>query len=54
MKNKDRLRITIMLDKDLRKQILDLVAEQIGKTSSHVSFSDVLNQAIKKGLKNEL
>jgi len=53
MKEQVRLRITIMLDKELRKKLLDLQADQIGKTTSAVSFSDVLNQTIKKGLKNE-
>lgn len=48
-----RFRITIMLDKDLRKTLLDLVAEQISETSSAVSFSDVLNQTLKKGLEND-
>ncbi len=44
-------RVTIMLDIDLDKKIRQLQAKLIQNTSSSVSFSNVLNQVLRDGLK---
>jgi len=44
-------RITIMIDEDNDKKLRLIQAKQIAKTSSSVSFSQVLNEAIRKQLK---
>jgi hypothetical protein len=44
-------RVTIMIDEDLDKKIRLLQAKQISKTSSSVSYSQVVNEDIRKHLK---
>ena len=44
-------RITIMLDDDLLKKLHEIQAKQIKKTQKSVSFSRVLNDVLRKGLK---
>jgi hypothetical protein len=44
-------RITIMIDEDIDKKLRLIQAKQITKTSSSVSFSQVINEAIRKQLK---
>lgn len=44
-------RITIMIDDDLAKKIRVAQASMIKETNSSVSFSKVLNQTLRKGLK---
>jgi len=46
-------RITIMLDDDLDKKLRQIQAKEIQNTISSVSFSVVLNQELRKGLKNK-
>lgn len=43
-------RITIMLDKDLEIKLRKIQAEQIKGTHEHVSFSNVVNEMLRKGL----
>ena len=40
-----------MIDEDVDKKLRLIQAKQIAKTSSSVSFSQVLNEAIRKQLK---
>jgi hypothetical protein len=40
-----------MIDEDIDKKLRLIQAKQISKTSSSVSFSEVLNDAIRKQLK---
>ena len=44
-------RVTIMIDDDLAKKIRTLQAKRILSTSSAVSFSKILNDVARKGLK---
>ena len=44
-------RITIMIDEDIDKKLRLIQAKQITKTSSSVSFSQVLNESLRKKLK---
>jgi hypothetical protein len=44
-------RITIMIDEDIDKKLRLIQAKQISKTSSSVSFSRVLNEALRRQLK---
>ncbi len=44
-------RITVMFDKELVKKLRIKQAELLKKTSKSVSFSFVVNDAVKKGLK---
>ena len=44
-------RITIMLEDDLLKKLHEIQAKQIKKTQKSVSFSRVLNEVLRKGLK---
>jgi hypothetical protein len=43
-------RITILLDNDLTKQLRQIQAKMITSTGKSVSFSSVLNLAVKEGL----
>jgi hypothetical protein len=45
-------RITIMLDDDLSSKLRKIQAEQIKKTGNGVSFSQVINETLKKGMKS--
>lgn len=45
-------RITIMLDEDLDKKLRLRQAKQIQKSTKSVSFSQVLNNILREGLKN--
>lgn len=45
-------RITIMLDEDLAKKLRMLQAKSIHERMENISFSEVLNQAVKAGLKS--
>jgi predicted transcriptional regulator len=44
-------RITIMLDDDLAKKLYEILAKQIKASTKSVSFSRVLNEVLRKGLK---
>lgn len=44
-------RITIMLDEDLLKKLHEIQAKQIRQSTKSVSFSRVLNEAVRKSLK---
>ena len=44
-------RITIMLDKETHRKIRLIQANLIRKSNSSVSFSSVMNDVLKKGLK---
>ncbi|MFQ5440151.1 MAG: hypothetical protein ACE5DL_01670 [Nitrosopumilaceae archaeon] len=44
-------RITVMLDEDIIKKLHDIQAKQIRETSKSVSFSKVLNEAVRENLK---
>lgn len=44
-------RVTIMLEDDLDKKLRLIQAKQIQETSSSVSFSVVLNETLRQGLK---
>ena len=46
-------RVTIMLDDDLNKKIRLKQAKQIEKTGGTVSFSKVINEAVRHYFKNE-
>ena len=44
-------RITIMLDDDILKKLHEIQAKQIKETTTSVSFSAVLNEKLRSGLK---
>jgi len=44
-------RVTIMLDDDLLKKLHEIQAKQIKESTKSVSFSRVLNETLRKGLK---
>jgi hypothetical protein len=44
-------RVTIVLDEDLDKKLRRIQADKIAKTVSSVSFSNVLNEQLRKSLK---
>ena len=44
-------RITIMLDDDLLKKLHEIQSKQIKKSKKSVSFSRILNEVARKGLK---
>ena len=44
-------RITIMLEDDLVKKLHEIQAKQIRESKKSVSFSRVLNEVLRKGLK---
>jgi len=44
-------RITIMLDDDLHTKLRKIQADKLKTATGNVSFSQVLNEALKKGLK---
>ena len=44
-------RITIMLDEDLVKKLHEIQAKQIKTATKSVSFSAVLNEVLRKGVK---
>ena len=44
-------RVTIMLDEDLDKKLRLLQAKLIQSTTSSVSFSEVINETLRKNLK---
>ncbi len=44
-------RVTIMLDDDLVKKLYEKQAKQIKESLKSVSFSSVLNDLVRKGLK---
>jgi hypothetical protein len=45
-------RITIVLDEDVIQKLRNIQAKQIKDTSSSVSFSGIVNETLKKCLKN--
>jgi len=45
-------RITIMLDDELAKKLRIIQAKLIKESAKSVSFSKVLNETVKQGLKN--
>ena len=44
-------RITIMLEDDLVKKLHEIQAKKIKQSTKSVSFSRVVNEALRKGLK---
>lgn len=44
-------RITIMIDKDIDKKLRLIQSKRIAQESNSVSFSKVLNDILRKGLK---
>jgi hypothetical protein len=44
-------RITIMIDEDIDKKLRLIQAKQITKTSSSISYSQIVNEALRKQLK---
>ena len=44
-------RVTIMLDDDLDKKLRQIQSKRIHESLSSVSFSTVLNEELRKGLK---
>lgn len=46
-------KITIMLDEDLIKKVKNIQAKQLKNSTGSVSFSQVLVQNLKYGLKNK-
>jgi len=44
-------RITIMLDDDLVKKLHEIQAKQIKQSIKSISFSHVMNEVLRKGLK---
>ncbi len=44
-------RITIVLDDDLAKKLRIIQSKMIAKSSSHKSFSKVINEKLEKGIK---
>jgi len=45
------LRITITLDSYIESRIRDIQAQKITKLKKSISFSNVINQVLKEGLK---
>lgn len=50
-KPKERQRITLMLDTESIKSLRRIQATLIQKTGKSVSFSDVINDVVEKGLR---
>jgi hypothetical protein len=44
-------RITIVLDDDLQKKLREKQAKKIKETGGSVSFSNVVNETLRKGIK---
>ena len=44
-------RITIIIDEDIDKKLRLIQSKQIAKTNSSISYSQVLNESIRKQLK---
>lgn len=44
-------RITIMIDDDLDKKLRQLQAKLIQETSSSISYSQVINETVRKSIK---
>ncbi len=44
-------RVTIIIDDDLGKKLYEILAKQIKQSNKSVSFSRVLNEVLRKGLK---
>lgn len=49
--NKKRKRVTIVIDDDIYKKLHQIQAKQIFQTKKSVSYSKVVNQELKKGVK---
>lgn len=47
----DSTRVTIMLDKDLARKLRLKQSKQIQTSTKAISFSKVLNEVLRKGLK---
>ena len=45
-------RITITLDENIESELRNLQAEKISSSNGSVSFSDIINQILRKGLEN--
>ena len=50
MKTKAKDRITVMIDSDIKEKLNVMRADGIKKTQRNVSFSQVLNDVLRKGL----
>ncbi len=46
-------RVTIVLDAYLESTIRNLQAKKISETNKSVSFSNIINEVLKRGLKEE-
>lgn len=47
----NKVRVTIMIDDSLKSRIHRLQGEHIAKTDTNISFSTVLTNLVKKGMK---
>ncbi len=47
------IRITIVIDEDLHGKLRDLQAKQIKEKKASISFSQVLNESIRRGIKEK-
>jgi len=47
------IRITIVIDEDLHGKLRDLQAKQIKEKKAAISFSQVLNESIRRGIKEK-
>ncbi len=47
-------RVTFVLEKDLEGRLRKLQAKKIQKTNEEISFSNILNDALKRYLKSNL
>ncbi len=47
------IRITIMIDRDLQKKLRVLQSKKIRVSRKNVTFSQVINEVIQKGLKEK-
>jgi len=47
------IRITIMIDEDLQKKLRVLQSKKIRVSRKNISFSQVINEVIQKGLKEK-
>jgi len=48
-----KIRLTIMLDQDLSKKLRDLQGRMMRVKKENVSFSQVINEVLQRGLKSK-
>ncbi len=47
------IRISIMLDEDLQKKLRELQGKMISRSQKSISFSHVVNEIIRRGLRGK-